>query len=527
MSNSNETLKPLPIGESDLASILDDNCIYIDKTKHIYDLVRLRGKYFLSRPRRFGKSTLISTFHEIFRGNRELFKDQWIYNSDYKWDEYPIIRIDFNNAQTTDVVAYIIEKLTHIIINYSIEDKIDLTLPYDIVFNNIIIELHKKYQRQVVVLIDEYDKPILDVIEDVALAEKNQDILTGLYVTMKGVDEYLRFVFLTGIHRLGYIRGFHGLNNLHDISMVEKYATICGITQSELEYHFSDYIDQLANHQELTREECLDEIKRWYNGFYFSENLSPSLSVYNPFSTLLLFDKNKFTNYWFASGSPTFLIKLIKKQEDIDLLELDNIELQIFGFDSFEIDNLNLIAIMYQAGYLTLKDYDKTTQIYTLGYTNYEIEKSFKESLLAGYGKYPDVASSVIAKLLRALRNSTCEDMVKHLKQYFTNLTYDININKESTFQNIIYIIFDVLGFYAKIEYKTHRGRIDLALFGRDNNIYIFEFKRNKTAIDAISQIHDKGYYKKYQNSGKNIYLIGMNYNTSLREIDDYIIEKL
>ena len=526
MSESNKHLKPLAIGKSDIATILKDNkYLYIDKTRHVYDLVIDSKNYFLSRPRRFGKSTLISTFYEIFKGNRELFKDQWIYNSDYKWHEYPIIRIDFNNAKTTDVVEYIIEKLTHIVINYSIEAKIDLTKPYDIVFNNIIIELHQKYQRQVVVLIDEYDKPILDVIEDIELAEKKREILKGFYGVMKGVDECLRFVFLTGVTRFTKVGVFSGLNNLDDISMDERYADVCGITQSELEYHFSDYIDVLANHQELSRDECISEIKRWYNGFYFSENLSEHLSVYNPFSTLLLFEKNKFTNYWFASGSPTFLIKLIKKQENINLIELENTELQIFGFDSFEIDNLNLIAILYQSGYITIKGYDKKTQIYTLGYTNYEIEKSFKESILAGYGQYPDVASSVIGKLLRALKNNSCEDMVEHLKQYFINLTYDININKEKTFQNVIYIIFNALGFYTEVEYKTHRGRIDLAVC-HQNNIYIFEFKRNKSAIDAINQIHEKGYYKKFLTTDKNVYLIGMNYNTEIREIDDHLIEE-
>jgi ABC-type long-subunit fatty acid transport system fused permease/ATPase subunit len=213
--------------------ILDDNCIYVDKTQQIYSLVSSRGKYFLSRPRRFGKSTLISTFYEIFRGRCELFKDLWIYNSDYKWVEYPIIRMDFNEAKTTDVEYHIKDSLQITSVNYGIE--LDLNMPYDTLFKHLIIALHKKYQRQVVVLIDEYDKPILDVIEDVELAEAKRDILKGFYGVMKGADEYLHFVFLTGVTRFSKVGVFSGLNNLDDISMVEKYATLCGITQAELE----------------------------------------------------------------------------------------------------------------------------------------------------------------------------------------------------------------------------------------------------------------------------------------------------
>jgi hypothetical protein len=308
--------------------------------------------------------------------------------------------------------------------------------------------------------------------------------------------------------------------------MDEKYATICGITQAELEYYFSNYIDQLAHKQELSRDECLAEIKRWYNGFYFSDNLSEALSVYNPFSTLLLFEKNKFTNYWFATGSSEFLIKLIKNSHHFSLQSMDKIELSIEDFDSFEIDNLNLNAIMYQAGYLTIKDYDKENMIYTLGYTNYEIDKTFKSNLLSSYFVVGKTSSGLIFELYKSVINQQLELMIETFKEIFLNIDYSVKIDDEKTFQNIIYLIFILLGFRIDKEHKTNIGRIDAIVFHNDN-VYVFEFKKNKTAQDAISQIHDRGYYKKYQNTGKNIYLIGMNYNTDIREIDDYLIEQI
>ncbi len=515
-------LKKLAIGQSDICAIIEDNCIYVDKTKQVYDLIEIRSKYFLSRPRRFGKSTLISTFYEIFRGNRELFKDQWIYNSPWSWDEYPIIRIDFNAAKNADVEYHIIDSSKLIANEYNVE--LDLTEPYYLIFKHLIINLYTKYQTKVVVLIDEYDKPILDVIEDVELAIKNRDILMSFYGIMKGVDQHLRFVFLTGVTRLSRASVFSGLNNLDDISMDENYATICGITQDELGSYFSEYVDSLATKTNMTREDCLAEIKHWYNGFYFSQNLE--LSVYNPFSTLLLFDSLEFSNYWFSSGSPTFLIKLIKKNKQLNLVSLDKVELYEEDFNSFEIDDLNLNAILLQAGYLTIKGYNKYLQSYTLGYTNYEIEKSFKSNLFSSYFIARGYSSHYLLDIYKGFDTNDLETVIISLKQIFINLDYDIIIDKEKSFQNIIYLIFQLLGFYVKVEYKTNIGRINAIVLSGDN-VYIFEFKINKNAKDALAQIHEKQYYNRFVGQNKKIYLIGMNYDTKTKIIDDYLLEEL
>jgi hypothetical protein len=250
------------------------------------------------------------------------------------------------------------------------------------------------------------------------------------------------------------------------------------------------------------------------------------VSVYNPFSTLLLFDNLDFSNYWFATGSPSFLIKLIKKSNNLQLESLDNKKLSESGFDSFEIDNLNLIAILYQAGYLTIKNYDKNTMFYTLGYTNYEIEKSFKESLLQGYCTKPDVGNNILVELIEGFINQDINVVIERLKDIFLNLDYDIIISREKHFQSIVYLIFQLLGFYVKVEYKTNMGRIDAIVF-IENNIYIFEFKINESAKNAIDQIYEKNYYKRFVGKDKKIYLLGINYNTKEKVIDDYLIEEL
>lgn len=518
-----DQLKPLPIGQSDFGTIIRYNFLYVDKTQHIYNLVKLPSKYFLSRPRRFGKSTLVSTFNEIFKGNKELFKDQWIYNSQWEWEEFPIIRLDFNGAKDSDLKVLIINGLQYVAHTYGVYEIVNFSTSYELILKDLIIKLYQKYNKQVVVLVDEYDKPILDIIEDTQEAERKRDILKGFYSVMKGLDEYLRFIFLTGVTKFSKVGVFSDLNNLNDISMDNKYSDICGITQPELEYYFKDYINNLANVEQVTYEECLLKIKKWYNGFYFSDNAN---SVYNPFSTLNLFDKDRFSNYWFVTGSPSFLIKLIKKEHNLSLKELDNIQLTLADFDTFEINTLNLHAILFQTGYLTIKNYNPDRSIYTLSYTNYEIEKSFKENLFNTYFKSAGNSSSYLNKLCNAFDNGILEEIISQLKQIFLNLDYDIKITKENHFQNTIYLIFQLLGYMIKTEYKTETGRIDAIIFA-DNDIYIFEFKINQTAKVAMVQIHNKKYYNRFLSENKTIHLLRINFNTESHLIDDYLIENV
>ena len=335
-----QLLKPLPAGTSDIATILNNNFLYVDKTKFIYEMVKLPSKFFLSRPRRFGKSTLLSTLYEVFMGNKELFKDQWIYNSDWGWQKFPIIRLDFNVDTGVDLKQYIKEKLKIIAIKYDIFDLDDFNrLSYGLYFNDLVIKLFEKCNKQqVVILIDEYDKPILDVIDNLPEAKERRDILKGFYTVMKGLDENIRFVFLTGVTRFNKVGVFSGLNNLDDISMDNRYASICRITQDELTQYFARYIEELAKQHNMTYDDCALKIKEWYNGFCFCKN---GQSVYNPYSTINLFQKNDFSNYWFTSGNPSFLMKLIKKDANVELFKLDECKLNSSQFDSCEIDDLN------------------------------------------------------------------------------------------------------------------------------------------------------------------------------------------
>ena len=522
-----QQLKNLPIGESDIGTILNpsNNFSYVDKTTYVYELIKIPSKYFLSRPRRFGKSTLLSTINEIFKGNKELFKKQWIYTSPWDWQEYPIIRLDFNTAISNDLVDYIKDALKEIAIKYNVFDEKEyLESPYNGYFRKLIIHLYNKYNKQVVILVDEYDKPILDVIDKLAEAEKQRDILKGFYGVIKGADEYVRFVFLTGVTRFSKVGVFSDLNNLNDITNVREYASICGITQQELETNYKEHIEQLKMADNISHQECLAKIKEWYNGFCFSKDTNNT--VYNPFSTLQFLQKKEYSNYWFQSGSPSFLIKLIKKQQYVTIPELDNYVGKSTDFDTFEIDNLDIIAILLQAGYLTIKDYNQELDYYTLGYPNKEINQSFKTSLIKLFSYTPVGANNSLLKIIFALNSNNLDIVMTEMKQIFLNIDYDIKISQEKHFQNIFYLIFQLLGFDINVEYKTNSGRID-AIIQTKNNIFIFEFKMDKTAIEALEQIKQKSYYERFISQNKPIILIGANFNTNIKNIDDYIVENI
>ena len=523
-STINNPLKPLPTSVSDIRTVISEGYLYVDKTKYAYDMVKLTGKYFLSRPRRFGKSMLLSTFEKVFQGDRELFKDQWIYNSSWQWETYPIIRLDFNVATDSDLKMYIKGKLRQIALHYGVFDEKDYEVfEYDGYFNELVIKLYEKFEKiGVVVLIDEYDKPILDVIENMELAEKKRDILKGFYTVMKGLDEELRFVFLTGVSRFSKVGVFSGLNNLEDISMSDNYSDICGVSQEELEHYCEDHIRVLAAKESLTYLECLEKIKSWYNGFCFSRH---GLSVYNPYSTMNILKEGEFKNYWFSSGNASFLIKLMKQQDNLELFQFDEYRADMSTFDTFDISNLNIIAILFQAGYLTIKGYNAEFNEYILSYPNQEVSQSFKQNVLSLWSRPSANPDNALLKIAHALTDNNLEVVMDNLKRIFVNLDYDIELSRENNYQSIFYLIFQLLGFYIKTEYKTTLGRID-ALIETKINVYVFEFKLDKSAKEALEQIKDKDYALRFTGRGKPVYLIGANFNSDKRNIDDYIIEE-
>ncbi|MFZ4085676.1 MAG: AAA family ATPase, partial [Vampirovibrionia bacterium] len=370
-------LKKLPIGIQSFQDIIEKGFLYVDKTKYINNLlVSGKGAYFLSRPRRFGKSLLVSTLEAIFKNKRHLFKGLWLDSSEYVWEEFPVIKFDMSTVEkSTSERLY--SGLRSAIIANAIKEGINLdeNKGPSLLFQELIHALVKKYNQQVVILIDEYDDPIIKHINDPEMAGKNREVLQDFYKIMKAEDANLRFVFLTGISKFAKTSIFSGLNNLLNISMSDKYAALLGYTQEELESYFPEYISELAESHSLNAEAILNEIKFWYNGYRFSKAEN---KVYNPFSCLLLFEKKEFMNYWFETGTPTYLIELIKKY-NYDVQDFENhIKLMQTSFEGYDIENLPLMPILYDAGYLTLKDFSVRNLMtaYSLGYPNFEVKNS-------------------------------------------------------------------------------------------------------------------------------------------------------
>ena len=358
----------LPVGIHDFETIRTENYLYVDKTQLIYQMITQGRMYFLSRPRRFGKSLLVSTLHAIFQGKKHLFKDLWMDQSDYTWEQYPVIWLDMSAVMSTSTELLqqtLGEQLDIIAEQYDV--KLATSLSIFGRLNKLITQLSKTNQK-VVVLIDEYDKPLIDQIHRPEIAMGNREILKQFYGILKVQNANIRFILLTGVSKFSKVSVFSGLNNLRDISLSTDYATLLGYTEQELTYYFKPEINSLAQKEGLSHPALLDKIKHWYNGYRFSEE---ETSVYNPFSALLLFTEQKFSDYWFETGTPTFLVNLIQERQ-FDIANMENLEIGAASFSTYEIDELNVLPLLYQTGYLTIKSYDRSTRNYELGYPNRE-----------------------------------------------------------------------------------------------------------------------------------------------------------
>jgi hypothetical protein len=509
-------MQELPIGIQTFSDIIQNDYLYVDKTEKIFDLVKNpKGVYFLSRPRRFGKSLLISTLNEIFEGEKELFKDLWIHKTDYAWEKHPIVRIDFSKKKTEnkdDLKCFILHQLKNIAGNYGISLDRD---QYDEAFDELLTKLSGI--NKVVVLIDEYDKPIIDNIDNIDLAVELREILKGFYTIIKACDEHIRFVLLTGVSKFSKAGVFSGLNNLKDISMDTRYSSLLGITGQEMETCFKEHIDRFAATEDVSNAELIEKITYWYNGFCFSGTCE---KVFNPFSMLLLFDNARFSNYWFESATPSFLIKLIK-EKSFDIKKMQDLEVREENLSTYEIEDLALVPLLFQTGYLTIKGYDDEFMTYRLGYPNFEVENSFQYALLRSYS-YAET-NGYLVSLIRALRNDDFETFFDTLRIFFADIPYDLHIKKEKYYQTVFYLIFSLIGLKVETEVKTNKGRVDAVIIDKD--IYIFEFKFNGNKNKALSQINDKRYFEKYQGTGKEIYLFGVEFAD--RNVGEWAVEKI
>ena len=503
-------------------SIRQNNFLYVDKTKHIYNLANSNRYYFLSRPRRFGKSLFLSTLKAYFLGKKELFKGLYIETVEKDWTEYPVIYLDLNSG------IYTTEEELYRVLNYPmqrLEQKysIDVKEPsLSVRLKNIVLTAFEQTGKQVVILVDEYDKPLISTLDNEDLHDKYKTILKGVYSILKECDEYIRFGFLTGVTKFSKISLFSDLNNLMDISLDENYTDICGITEEEIKTNFVEHLQAFAEKENTTKEDILSQLKAMYDGYHFSKNTD--VDIYNPFSLINSLTRREFENYWFQTGTPTFLIKLLQ-ENDYDLKDFSEGNIDAVDLTSKESMLNAPIALFYQSGYLTIKDYDRDFSSYVLGYPNREVEQSFLDFLLPKYiNTEENMSTSFLIAFARDLRAGRIEDFLTKLKVFFAKTPYDLIKDTENHYQTVVFIICRLLGYYSEAEYKIVNGRIDMVIKTKDY-IYVFEFKFDKSAKEALEQIDSKDYPLAFQQDERKLYKIGVNFSSQTKNIDEYIIQ--
>ena len=525
----NEAMKRLlPIGIQDFAKIREGGYVYADKTACIHRLITgSGGAFFLSRPRRFGKSLLCSTFEAVFEGRRELFGEikgfpaLAIDSLEWEWERHPVIRLDLNagvysnGAEALHSALY--SELKKEAEKYGVT--LDGTDPIG-QFKYLIRKARGAVGEKVAVIIDEYDKPLLDTIDDPETHKRIRAELKGFYGVLKSSDEHLRFVFLTGVTKFAHVSIFSDLNHLSDLTLDPRYADICGITQEELENGFEPEIESASKEAEMGRMEYLEKLRRSYNGYRFSEE---PLKVYNPFGLLNHFESGKFLSYWYDTGTPTFLVKLIIGQK-INIVELGNMRVRREDFGKYDIENMRAAPLLYQSGYLTIADYDKKRGRFTLDYPNDEVRSCFAGSLLEHYAPVPEseaVSGSLSMRLLDALYDGDVDLAMGTLKILLAAIPYDIIKESENYYQTAIHLIFTMLGFNCRSEVRIAAGRID-TLVETEDLVYCFEFKLDKTAEEALAQIDGKEYLLPWEGSGKRLFKVGVSFDGEKRNIGEW-----
>ena len=520
----------LPIGIQTFEKIAKNHSVYVDKTKFIRQLLANDGYYFLSRPRRFGKSLFVSTLDAYFSGRKELFTGLDIINDEKEmaeeeerdeWIKYPVINISFDakNYDSVDSLkAKIVQNLKFAEEKYDCPCNEDVDV--DIRFGNLIREISEKTGLPVVILIDEYDKAMLQVIDNEELLDKYRNILKGFYCNLKAFDQYIKFAFITGVTKFSKVSIFSDLNNLKDISLDNRYADICGLTKNELMTVFKPEIEAMAEENDLTYQECLAKLKQRYDGYHFSSNLT---DIYNPYCLLNALDEKSFGSYWFENASPTFLIKMIRKSS-FDMSRVDKgLEVSLKNIAEYRLSATDTVPMLYQSGYLTIKAYDAEYGICTLGYPNEEVQYAFKEKLVLEYTGLNDNKEYLdYMTFSRYVGKGQVEEFMTAIKAIFAHIPYPTAQKQyELDYQTIFYLIFTLMGQIMRTEVVTFSGRIDAVCETKDY-VYLFEFKLDGTVEDALKQIEDKDYAVGYEASGKNVVKIGVAFDTAKRNIADW-----
>ncbi len=508
---------PLPIGIQDFRKIRENGFKYIDKTMYLYELCQSPGTYFLSRPRRFGKSITLATLHELYSGSRELFKGLWIED---KWDwgkKHPVIRISFKdiNFEQRGLESPLAERMKEIAAQYGVELKTPTARDR---FRELATVLAAT--AKVVVLIDEYDAPITHYLgKELPQAIENRDFLRGFYSVLKEADHLLEFVFLTGVSKFSKVGIFSGINNLQDLTIHPAYSTMLGYTQVELESNFSEEITKTAAQMGLGREALLEQMRLWYNGYRFHPDAE---RVYNPVSVNLFFDVRDFQNFWFATGTPTFLVQLLKKE---GLFDLHFPAMNLNGFESFDLERLKPVSILFQTGYLTIQGKDEDGLV-LLDYPNKEVRDSMLEVLIEGFvGVDAEFSSAFIIKIRNAFRANDLEALIRILQGVFKKLPYFLHEHyPEKFFHAAIHLLFSLLGVRIRSEVCTSDGRVD-SVVETDTHVYILEYKLDESAEAALAQIRRKQYYQAFWDLGKPVIGVGVNFSSASKNIDDWKAE--
>jgi hypothetical protein len=517
-----EALKNLPIGVQNFKSLREDGFLYVDKTALVHKLVSSGKYFFLSRPRRFGKSMLLSTIHAYFDGKTELFEGLAIKQLEKNWIKYPVLHLDLNIIKKGDITSL------DSILNVSIceWEKIygsELSEnTFGTRFRGIIKRAYEKTGQRVVILVDEYDKPILEEIDNEDIQEQRRSTLREFYGSLKSMDEYIRFVFLTGVTKFSKVSVFSGINNLFDISMEEDYVGICGITDDEIDTTLSRYVDRLAVKLKMSAAEVREKLRIMYDGYHFCEN---SIGIYNPFSLLCTFQSNSIKSYWFETGTPSYLVYLLKKH-NYNLADMASAVVDADTLNSVDSQSSDPIPVIYQSGYLTIKDFDYRFGNYTLGFPNAEVESGFMKFLLPYYSPIPKSQTNFnIMHFVSDIESGKVEAFLKRLSSLFADTPYELIKDLENHYQNVLFIVTKLMGFYVKAEYHTSEGRIDLVLQANDYT-YVMEFKLNGTAEDALQQINDKNYTLPFAVDERKLIKVGINFSSSTRNIERWIIEE-
>ena len=510
-----------PIGIQNFEKIRMEDFLYVDKTAEIYKLAKEGRYYFLSRPRRFGKSLLVSTMEAYFSGRKELFSGLAVEKMETEWKQHPVLHLDLSGVSYTDesvLERVLSDKLAKWEALYGAVNTSDIL---GLRFKEVIEAAYNKTGNQVAILIDEYDKPIIDNLGNEPTLSRLRSTLQGFYSVMKSMDARIRFGFLTGVTKIGKMSVFSGLNNLNDISMIPDYVDICGISETELHEYFDESISELSSANEMSKEECYVKLKSMYDGYHFCED---SIGIYNPFSLLNTFQNKKFREYWFETGTPGFLVEVMRKTS-FDVTTLENQTVDSTLMSNADAIFENPVPYLFQSGYLTITGYNDMFRLYQLGFPNQEVKNGFLNCLLKYYVPMsPDMSgTTLIYQLWHSITEGNPKSFMQILSSLFANTSYQIQGETEKEFQYAMYIISALLGEYVQVERATSNGRIDLIIQTKEF-VYLFELKVNADADVALRQIDEKGYARPFEGDSRKLFKIGVDFSTATRRIEDWKI---